>query len=211
MFIDKNPIRKITNHIVNNYSDSPNAAAAIDDLVAKLKSFANMDEAIDILDSFKKSIKDVEYDPRYGTYRYLNYYIRPGLKSENTNYITNLQFINKLGHCKTSAPEIIHHGRSRDNQFDVIIYKVNDTKGGALRHLTSLSEIKPKQKEQFISEQINLLEDTGLYNSAVIDSFDDWYLTPDTNNIYIDSWNSLVKCFSAKQKEKVKEILKNKI
>ena len=60
-------------------------------------------------------------------------------------------------------------------------------------------------------EQIKLLEDTGLYNKAVTDSYDYWYLTPDTHNIFVDSWTNLAKCTTAEEKTNIKEILKNKL
>ena len=183
----------------------------IQDLSSKLIIYANMDEAIDILNSFKRNVGAVDFYPENGSYRYQNFYIIPGLKAKNTTFIQNLKFINKLGLCKTSAPEIVHYGVSQDNEFNVIIYRINDTKGGKLIPIESLKTINPDKKNKFIMEQIKLLEDTGLYNSAVIDSYDYWFLTPDTHNIFIDSWGNMNKCKTIEDRNYIKELLKNRI
>ena len=201
-WIDKN---------LNNKIEKGNTVEPIQDLSSKLIVYANMDDAIDILNNFKKSAKFVDFDPTNGSYRYQNFYIIPGLRAKNTKFIQNLKFINKLGLCKTSAPEIVHYGLSQDNEFNVIIYKINNTKGGKLIPIENLKTIDSDKKSKFIEEQIVLLDETGLYNKAVTDSYDFWFLTPDTHNIFIDSWGNLLKCNTVEEKNNIKELLKNRI
>ena len=179
----------------------------IRDLTAELEIFDNMDEAIAILSKFQKTVKVVTFDYRSGVYRYFNYYIVLGFKAVDTTFISNLRLINKLGQCRTSAPVLVHYGLSQDNRFAAIIYKVNDTKGGKIVPLRFLTDISPVKRAQFLAEQIKLLEDTGLYNSAVVDSYDNWCVTPDTHNIHIASWGNLIKCETPEEKERIREQL----
>ena len=186
-------------------------SSVIQTLCSNLKGYKNMDEAITILNNTQKQNNDIKYRQRDGAYIYQNYYIIPGIKPLDRSFESNIRFINKLGLCKTSAPELIEVSNSKDNSFCVIIYKLNDTKGGELLPIKTLSNIPRKSKKRFISEQIELLDNTGLYNSAVTDSYDYWLITPDTKNIVIDSWSDLKRCTDLKQKKDIEEQLQRVI
>lgn len=176
-----------------------------------IKDHSGMNDAIHILNDYKNKSDKFVYNPNTGSYRFNNYYIIPGMKIKDTAFEKNLKLINRLGHCKTSAPDLIMLANSKDNQFNVIVYKLNGTEGGILEPLVSLKNVPQSSKKRFVDEQLALLSDTGLYNEAITDSYDYWYLTPDTKNIFIDSWSSLKKCINPDEKQIVSEKLKSRV
>ena len=133
------------------------------------------------------------------------------MKSEDNEFEKNLLYLNHLGHCKTSAPDLVKIANSKDNSFNVIVYKLNGTEGGILEPLVTLKDVPETSKKRFTDEQLALLADTGLYNTEITDSYNYWYLTPDTKNIFIDSWSSLKKCQSPEEKRMIFEKLKSRV
>ena len=183
------------------YSLENNNPEIINQLISKLDHFANSDQAIKTLLNFRKEVNGMKFDPRYGIFKYSNCYIVPGFKAKDTRFIENLKKIRELGCCKTSAPELLFDGRSLDKKFDVIIYRINGSKDGQLKPLKSLNEIPQENKQKFINEQMDLLQQTSLFNRAVTDSYDDWFVTRDSKNIHIASWSNLDTCPPHRQKE----------
>lgn len=166
------------------------------------------------LNSFKTQGGDyVQYNGKNGSYMYENYYIVPGYIKQDSDFFDNLRFLNRAGYCRTSAPELVDILQTSDNNFGVVIYKINETKGGILKPYIEVSdEIPIEKKEKFLEEQVALLKSTALYNPAVTESQSAWGVTPDTQNIYVDSWSQLTKSQSVKQSqsliERIRTLLK---
>ncbi len=169
---------------------------------------------IAVLNSFRNTCGDqVTYNGKNGSYLMANYYIVPGYIKQDSNFFDNLKFLNRAGYCRTSAPELVDILQTPDNNFGVVIYKINDTKGGILQPYREVAlEVPIEKKEKFLEEQITLLKSTSLYNPAITESQDAWGVTPDTKNIYVDSWSQLEKSQSSKQSqsliEKIRTLLK---
>ncbi len=176
----------------------------IDDLSTRLKS--GEQSALSYIKSLNEFKEDnngiVIYNPQNGSYIYGNYYVVPGYIDKSSKFFDNLRFLNRAGFCKTSAPELVDCHQSGDKNFGVIIYKLNDTEGGILLpYLDVSSEIPIERKERFLDEQVVLLKSASLYNPAVMEDQRAWGVTPDTKNIYVDSWSRLEKCPSPEQKK----------
>lgn len=206
-------------NIQNNYSMNFNGINSHhkDESEYLAELFKNLDKGKDIgdyvhaLNEFRNACPNVKYNPNNGHYSLGNIYITPGLYGGNSEFVDNLKLLNRLGHCRTSAPELMHFSVSGDKKFCTAIYKLNDTEGGDLVKVNKLSDIPESSKKRFLDEQLTLLRDTSFYNPDIIDSYDFWCMTPDTKNVVIDSWGKLSKCSSADEKAKIAEILKSKI
>lgn len=186
----------------------------IDDLLLRLKNGEQSTLSnIRTLNEFRENHNsDVIYNSKNGSYIYGNYYIIPGYINKDSKSFDNLKFLNRAGFCKTSAPELVDCYNSGDNNFGVIVYKINDTAGGILLpYLDMSSEIPKERKEKFFEEQVVLLKSTSLYNPAVIEDQRNWCITPDTKNIYVGSWLKLEKCPSPEGKKALIQRLKNSL
>ena len=185
---------------------------AINNLSTQLRcGEQNFASYVKTLNEFQSSIdRNVKYNQRNGTYTVANYHIVPGFMKEDSKYLDNLRFLNRAGFCRTSAPELVDVVKTRDNNFGVIIYKINDTNGGTLLpYLDVATEVSAEKKKQFLDEQATLLKSASLYNPAIFESQKNWGVTPDTRNIYIDSWSTLTKCQDPDEKKNIIEKLKS--
>lgn len=178
---------------------------SVSSLCRQVEQKKNMSDVIEILNKFKSQNKDVIYNEKNGSYVLENYYIVPGMYTDDCkSFVKNLKTLNRLGLCRTSAPEIIDIAQNANNDFAVFVYKINDTKGGILLpYLQKYKQVPIEKKEQFLQEQKALLLNTAKYNPAVLKSFDCWGVTPDTYNIFIDSWNELTKSMSKEEQSRI--------
>ena len=75
----------------------------------------------------------------------------------------------------------------------MIIYKIQQTNNADLIPYSQTNGTKQDKIEQFITEQKNLLSQTGLYNPEIFQSINNFYITSDTENIVFDDWTKLVQ------------------
>ena len=184
----------------------------INNLSTQLRcSEQNFDSYVRTLNELKNSSdRNVKYNKKNGTYSISNYHIVPGFIKKDSHYVDNLRFLNRTGFCRTSAPELVDFIETRDKNFGVIIYKINDTNGDALLpYLDVSNEIPAEKKKQFLDEQTTLLRSASLYNPAIFESQKNWGVTPDSKNIYIDSWATLTKCQTSDEKKTIIDKLKS--
>ena len=189
-----------------------NSKEKIDCLIKQLiKGKQSSFDYIKTLNDFKSVNGDsVIYNPRNGSYILDNYYVVPGYIKGDTKFFDNLKFLNRAGFCRTSAPVLLDMTKTQDDDFGVVVFKINDTNGGiVLPYLDVVSDVSLEKKNKFFEEQETLLRSASVYNPAVIENQEAWGVTPDTKNIYIDSWANLIKASSPAQKKSIIDRLKN--
>ncbi len=201
--------------IYRTYTLPQTSKKIIEDLSEQLKGCDQTPASyILTLNTFHKANENsVQFNKKNGSYIFGNYYIVPGYMKQNSDFFDNLRFLNRAGYCRTSAPELVDIIQTPDKNFGVVIYKINDTKGGILEPYREVAhEIPIEKKERFLEEQITLLKSTALYNPAITESQDAWGVTTDTKNIYVDSWSQLVKSKSTQERQdlinKIRYLLK---
>ncbi|MCM1265789.1 MAG: hypothetical protein NC200_06280, partial [Candidatus Gastranaerophilales bacterium] len=155
---------------------------------------------------------DAEYIMKNGSYIMKNYHFVPGYFNNTSPFIDNLRLLNHYGFCKTSAPELIDvHHLPKDN-FGVMTFKINDTNGGEAKpYLDVMDTVPLEKKKNFLNEQFVLMDNLGKYNPAILESYDSWLVTPDSKNIYIDTWSVLDDYKSVSEKNKIKSELKSRL
>lgn len=167
----------------------------IDDIMTDFNLLTDADSAINYLVQKKLKNPNVIYKEKNGAYIYENYYLLPSFtkKDDETLQILkkNLKIVNPI--CKTSSPELIDILSTIDNKFSMIIYKIQQTNNADLIPYSQTNGTKQDKIEQFITEQKNLLSQTGLYNPEIFQSINHFYITSDTENIVFDDWTNLVQ------------------
>lgn len=164
-------------------------------VIKEFNTCKNADEAIKFLVELQKQNPSIKYKDRNGAYVWGNYYILPSYTSKECEFMTklseNLKTVNPI--CKTSSPELIDIAETQDKKFTAIFYKINETLNADLIPYMLTNGATQEKIKLFKSEQIELLEKTGLFNQEFFNSLNHFYLTPDTKNILFESWNNLKK------------------
>ncbi len=167
----------------------------INEFITNFNICKDAKSAIEYMVSLKKQNPSLKYKDKNGAYVFENYYILPGYTNKNSEFLKslkeNLNIVQPI--CKTSAPELIDIVSTEDENFSAIIYKINDTKNADLIPYLESDGANQEKTDLFISEQIELLNKTGLYNPEIFNSTEHFYLTPDTKNIVFEAWGELVK------------------
>lgn len=173
----------------------------INEFITNFNICADMNAAIEYMVSLKKQYPALKYKDRNGAYIYENYYILPSCTNKNSNFLKNLKenlnIVQPI--CKISAPELIDIVSTKDEKFSAIIYKINDTKNADLIPYLESNGANQEKIDLFISEQIELLNNTGLYNPEIFNSTEHFYLTSDTGNIVFEAWGNLCKTDNPKE------------
>ena len=164
-------------------------------IIRDFNNCANADSAIKFMVELQKQNPSIKYKDRNGAYVWGNYYILPSYTSKNSEFLSNLdknfKIVNPI--CKTSSPELVDIAETKDKKFTAIFYKINETLNADLIPYMQTKGATGDKIELFKSEQIELLEKTGLYNNKFFNSLNRFYLTPDTNIILFEDWSELKK------------------
>lgn len=173
-----------------------NQRMLITEIIEKINSSKDGNAAIDCLIEFKNSTPDLKFIDKNGAYVYNNYYILPSYTNKNDEFLKKLKENLKLANqiCKTSSPEFVDIASTKDENFTVIIYKINSSEDAELIPYLQTNGATIEKKELFKSEQEKLLEEKMLYNPEILIAVDHFYLTPDTQNIVFGSWTGLIPC-----------------
>lgn len=171
-------------------------------IIQDFNTRATADDAIKFLVELQKQTPSIKYKDINGAYIWGNYYILPSYTAKHSEFITklseNLKIVNPI--CKTSSPELIDVAETQDKKFSAIFYKINETLSADLIPYMQTKGATKEKIELFKSEQLELLEKTGLYNQAFFNSLDLFYLTHDTKNIVFEFWNNLKLCENETEK-----------
>ena len=174
----------------------------ISEIIEKINSSKDGNTAIDCLIEFKNSTPDLKFIDKNGAYVYKNYYILPSYTNKNDEFLSklrdNLKLVNQI--CKTSSPEFVDIASTQDEKFTVIIYKINCSENAELIPYLQTNGATIEKKELFKSEQTMLIEEKNLYNPEILVAVDNFYLTPDTENIVFGSWTGLIPCQNETEK-----------
>ena len=162
-------------------------------VIKDFNSCADAESAIKYMVELQKRNPSIKYKDRNGAYVWSNYYILPSYTSKESEFMTklskNLKTVNPI--CKTSSPELVDIAETQDKKFTAIFYKINETLNADLIPYMKTKGATPEKIELFKSEQVELLEKTGLFNQELFNSLNRFYLTTDTKNILFESWSDL--------------------
>lgn len=185
----------------------------IDSFFKNLKNEGkNIESTIVLMDKFAESNPETKYITRNGSYILNNYHIVPGYFDKDSQFLNNIKLLNHYGFCKTSAPELVDIHYLPKEKFGVMAFKINDTKSAEMYpYLQAADSVLDEKKTKFIQEQFVLMNNLGKYNPAVLESYDSWLVTPDTKNIYIDTWSTLKDCKSPQEREFIKSEIKDRV
>jgi hypothetical protein len=170
----------------------------ISEILARFKECETSSDGIKFLVDTKSQNPDIAYIDRDGSYIYKNYIIKPSYTPKSSEYLINtkttLEFLNKTGHCKTSAPKLIGIEETKDQKFSIIVLEIQDTKDANLVPYEDKEDSTEEKINQFIEEQKKLLEENSSYNPIIFNNLSQLYLTPDTKTIIISVWDRLETC-----------------
>ena len=173
-----------------------NQRMIISEIIEKINSSKDSNAVIDYLIELHNSNQELRFIDKTGAYVYKNYYILPSFTNKNDEFLTtlknNLKLVNQI--CKTSSPEIVDIISTQDEKFTVIIYKINESENAELIPYLQTNGASIEKKEIFKSEQTKLIEEKNLYNPEILIGIENYYLTPDTQNIVFGSWTGLISC-----------------